>query len=165
VAVESKVMRVTFICTANVCRSVMAHAILEAHAERLGRDVDVFSAGVRDFTGTPPAEAAWITCLQRGTPMGDYEATYAVNLDLASMSWILAMEQGHVDWLQGRGLPSTVSIALLGRFDPEGQGDEIADPINQGIPAFERCYTQIERCVKGFIEATGDVGIGEHSPG
>lgn len=148
----------TFVCTANVCRSVIAHAVLEALAERAGRDVEVFSAGIMDFTGTFPAEAAWITCLQRGTPIVDVVSTYAGDLDLESMDWILGMEQRHLAWLAKRALPAAVSVALLGRFDPERPGAEVADPINKGLPAFESCYTQIDRCVRGFLEETRDPG-------
>ena len=40
--------RVLMVCTGNICRSTMAHAILQQEAARAGVDVEVDSAGVSD---------------------------------------------------------------------------------------------------------------------
>ena len=40
--------RILMVCTGNICRSTMAHAVLEQAAARAGVDVIVDSAGVSD---------------------------------------------------------------------------------------------------------------------
>ena len=41
-------IRILMVCTGNICRSTMAHAVLEQAAARAGVDVIVDSAGVSD---------------------------------------------------------------------------------------------------------------------
>ena len=48
--------RVLMVCTGNICRSAMAHAILEQAAARAGVDVVVDSAGVSDEEAGNPID-------------------------------------------------------------------------------------------------------------
>ena len=41
-------LRMLVVCTANICRSPMAHALLAAEADERGADLEVRSAGVSD---------------------------------------------------------------------------------------------------------------------
>ena len=48
--------RVLMVCTGNICRSTMAHAVLEQAAARAGVDVVVDSAGVSDEEAGNPID-------------------------------------------------------------------------------------------------------------
>ena len=144
-------MRIAFICTANVCRSVMAHAILERIVQARNIDIAVTSAGVNDFTGTPPADNAWLTCLQNNTSISKMESLFVGNLDLDGIECFLAMEHVHKDILVSTYRIDERRIQLLGAFDKESEELEIADPINKPKKAFQDCYNRIERCIEGFL--------------
>ena len=61
--------RILMVCTGNICRSTMAHAVLEQAAARAGVDVIVDSAGVSDEEqGNPIAAAPLACCATPGTP-------------------------------------------------------------------------------------------------
>lgn len=136
----------------------MAHAIFVAEFERRSMSVEVLSGGVSDFGGTPPAEDAWITCLQHGTPIPKSEATFARHLDLSSAVRIFIMEPFQSEMLTALHPDLWAPITLLGEFDPEGRGATIKDPIGRGISEFERCYSRLHDCIVHYLDTTHDFG-------
>ena len=42
---------------------------------------------------------------------------------------------------------------VLSSYDSKGRGPDIADPMNQGIVAFEQCYLQLQDCIKQYLDA------------
>ena len=50
-------VRVLFVCLGNICRSPLAEAALRAEAERLGLDIEVDSANLRDLRRLRPEGA------------------------------------------------------------------------------------------------------------
>jgi protein-tyrosine phosphatase len=133
---------VALICTANRCRSVMAHAIFVAEAASRELSVQVYSAGVYDFSDQPPIGDTIATCLKHKTPLIK-DPTWVRDLPLDSIDRFLVMEQHHADVLiRDFGvLPERVS--LLGEFDPHGRGREIADPFSRGSVVYDESYKQI----------------------
>lgn len=129
----------------------MAQAILERIVKSRGLDVVVTSAGIYDFHGTPPADNAWLTCIQNGTPVSKMESGFVGRLDLGKIDVFLTMEEGHRRaLLADYGIPEE-RVWLLGTFDKLGKEPEIADPMGKSKVAFEDCFRRIERCIEGFI--------------
>lgn len=144
-------MRIAFICTANVCRSVMAHAILEKIVGSGSLGIEVTSAGIIDFTGTPPAENSWLTCLQNDVPVSKMEALFVGNLDLERVDHFLVMEKSHRKVLLEKYEIDPKKVHLLGIFDKVIEEEEIVDPINRPKAEFQECFERIERCIEGFL--------------
>src|ERR1041385_3890337 len=118
---------VAFICTANRCRSIMAHAILVDEARKRSLAIDIYSAGIRDFSDQPPLVETSSTCLHYNTPPPKVRPTWVGELPLKSIDRFLVMEQVHADALQSEfGIPAD-RISLLRRFDPNRPGVEIDD--------------------------------------
>ena len=143
---------VALICTANRCRSVMAHAIFVAEAASRGLSVDVYSAGVYDFTDQPPIADTLRTCLRHNTPSPKERPTWVRDLPLESIDRFLVMEQHHADVLTREFGVSPGRVSLLGEFDPHGRGPEIDDPFNRGSLVYDESYEQIRDCIVNYLD-------------
>lgn len=143
---------VALICYANRCRSVMAHAIFVAEARKRALAVTVYSAGVADFSDQPPLTETSDTCLAHHTPPAKETPTWAGQLPLDSIDRFLVMEQSHAYMLTSEYGISPERISLLGTFDPQRRGDEIADPFGLGSLAYERSYKLIRDCIVGYLD-------------
>lgn len=147
---------VALICTANRCRSVMAHAILVAEVGKRSLPIEVYSAGVFDFRGAPPIDETTATCALHNTPAPAEVATWVGDLPLDSIKRFLVMEQHHADVLMCNFDIPQERVSLLGEFDPQQRGVEIDDPYSQGSPVYEECYGQIRDCIIGYLDTTTD---------
>jgi protein-tyrosine-phosphatase len=147
---------VALICTANRCRSVMAHAILVDEVKRRALPIEVYSAGVIDFSDQPPlSETSW-TCSQFNTPAPDKPPTWVRSLPLKTIARFLVMEQDHADALiYNHGVESD-RVSLLGEFDPKQRGVEISDPFARGPAAYQQCYEQMRDCLFSYLATTAD---------
>jgi protein-tyrosine phosphatase len=146
---------IAFICSANLCRSPMAHAIFAAEAKRRNLPVDVLSAGTIDFGGALAVREARLLCDGYNTPMPKFISTCVTNVDLSGATRVFVMERNHVETLLTRGI-SPDRISLLGEFDPQSRGAEIEDPIGQDPEAFERCYNRLRECIVHYLDTTKD---------
>src|ERR1700704_6036283 len=90
---------VALICTANRCRSVMAHAIFVAEARKRSLAVEVYSAGVFDFSDAPTLDETSMTCVRYDTPPPKKAPTWVGELPLDSIDRFLVMEHDHADRL------------------------------------------------------------------
>ena len=147
-------MRIAFICTANVARSIMAESIFRSILDKLGwTDIEVFSAGVKDYTDVEPIDKVVTVCAKHGTPVCKSGATFMDDIDMESMDWILAMQFAHIAKLRKeKNLPTKVKVALLGEYSPLADDvHEIIDPMGKRMSVFEKCYKKIDQCVQMFI--------------
>ena len=134
----------------------MAHAIFVSEVEKRGLPVEVYSAGVFDFRGAPAIDDTTRTCALHNTPAPREVATWVRDLPLASITRFLVMEQHHADALIGAYGISPERVSLLGEFDPEQRGVEIADPFSQGSVVYEECYGQIRDCIVNYLDTTNE---------
>lgn len=148
---------VALICYANRCRSVMAHAIFVAEARKRSLAIDVYSGGVSDFSDQPTLTETSDTCLAHNTPPAKETPTWVGELPLESIDRFLVMEHSHANILTSDyGVPPE-RISLLGMFDPQRRGVEIADPFGLGKLAYDRSYRLIRDCIRGYLDASGEL--------
>jgi protein-tyrosine-phosphatase len=147
---------VVFICSANLCRSPMAQAILAAEVARRKLPITVLSAGIWDFEGEAVVAEARQTCERHGTPMPKVVATHFSKLDLAAATRVFVMERRHAAALLAAGAVAPERVSLLGDFDPHRRGAEIEDPIGQDADAFERCYERLRDCILHYQGSSED---------
>lgn len=148
--------KVGFICSANLCRSPMAHAIFAAEVDRRGLRIASFSAGIWDFEGEEAALAAMRACERHHTPMPKLLATHHSNVDLSDVTRVFVMQDRHVEALREETMLPPERISLLGDFDPQQRGAEIDDPIGKEEAAFEACYLRMRDCIHHYLDTTMD---------
>ena len=135
----------------------MAHAIFVAEAKKRSLEVEIYSAGVFDFSDAPPLVETSTTCLQHNTPPPKESPTWVRQLPLDSINRFLVMEYDHADMLTSEYGISPERISLLGEFDPQQRGTEIADPFSQGSLVYERSYKLIRDCIIGYLDTTDEL--------
>ena len=149
---------VALICTANRCRSVMAHAIFLDEARKRSLTVEVYSAGVIDFSDQPLVDETSLTCLNHNTPPPKETPTWVGELPLESIRRFLVMERDHAETLTREFGISPARISLLGSFDPQKRGAEIADPFfSHSEVVYERSYILIRDCIIGYLDTTDEL--------
>ena len=137
---------------------MMAHAILLDEARKRSLSIDVYSAGIRDFSDQPPLMETSSTCLHYNTPPPKLRPTWVGELPLRTIDRFLVMEQAQADALQSEfGIPAN-KISLLGKFDPKHRGVEIDDPFfSYSEKIYRSSYELIRDCVVGYLETADEL--------
>jgi protein-tyrosine-phosphatase len=135
----------------------MAHAIFVAEARKRFLSVEIYSAGVFDFSDAPPLDETTMTCVRHNTPPPKESPTWVRELPLDSINRFLVMEQAHANVLTSDYGISPERISLLGTFDPRQRGAEIDDPFGKGARVYESSYKLIRDCIIGYLDTTDEL--------
>jgi protein-tyrosine phosphatase len=139
---------VLFVCTANICRSPMAAAVLRRDLGRRGavRGFEVASAGTHEYhVGKPAFPAAVQAARARGIEIAAHTARRITPGDLDHYDFILAMDQANLAAL--RAIAPTRSkhrIELLLDYGDRFHGLEVPDPYGGEAKDFELALDMIE---------------------
>lgn len=110
-------LQVLMVCSGNICRSPTAEAVLRARlvAAGLADRIAVDSAGTHGFhTQEPPDPRAQAHARKRGYDLSGLRARRVVAEDFSRFQRILAMDEGHLRWLQDAAPPDArARIELL----------------------------------------------------
>lgn len=142
-------MRILFVCLGNICRSPMAHGVMQHMlSERgLAGDVTVDSCGMYGEPEGCPTHRGTSAIIKKrlGTPYSKPSRHWRKN-DYRDFDLILAMDSSNLrDILSEVGSDSQQKIRLFREFDPQGTGD-VPDPYYSG--GFDKVYDIVSRtCV------------------
>ena len=135
----------------------MAHAIFADQARKRSLRIDIYSAGILDFSDQPPLIETSRTCLHYHTPAPKETPTWIRELPLGSIERFLVMEQDHAEALRNSFGISADRISLLGSFDPQHRGVEIADPFGHCDLVYQESYRLIRDCIIGYLDSTNEL--------
>jgi len=151
-------LHVTFVCTGNICRSVMAEKMF-AHQLRgrgLGEAVRVTSAGTGDWhVGSCADERAARVLRDRGIPTDHCAAQ--VGADHLAADLVVAMSRNHLRMLQHLGVEAQ-RLRMLRSFDPRSGAHtpDVDDPYYGEHEDFEAVYDVIEAALPGLHDWVDD---------
>lgn len=148
--------RVALVCLGNICRSPMAHVVLESRLADAGLDdrVEVASSGTGGWhVGNPMDRRAAATLSIFGYDPSrhrarQYDATWPEAYDL-----VLVMDESNLADVGGR----SDRIALFRDLDPVDPGGEVPDPYYGGDDGFEEVLAMVERTSDAIVSAVRGV--------
>ena len=149
-------IRICFVCHANVCRSPVAEGVLQSLVHRAGleSEIAVESAGthaVPGFTRDPRSQA---TALGHGIELHGYSRRFEP-VDFDDCDYVIALDHENEQSLRAlaRKDPDRGRVHLLRNFDPESAPDsEVPDPYQGGIEGFENVYQMIATACRALLD-------------
>ncbi|MEO7413219.1 MAG: low molecular weight protein arginine phosphatase [Opitutaceae bacterium] len=143
------------VCTANICRSPMAAALLQhalaAQPEPL-RSFKVISAGVSAHPGEPVSPNS-VTALKKvGLDLSSHRSRLLDQQMLDDAALVLCMTESHRMIIQRQGNPSPANLFLFREFMPDPGNPEIADPYGGPLKVYEAARDEMVEAIPSLVE-------------
>jgi protein-tyrosine phosphatase len=144
--------RIALVCLGNICRSPMAHVVLESRLVDAGLDdrVELASSGTGGWHVGNPMDrraAATLTAADYDPSRHrarQYDATWPEAYDV-----VLVMDEANLADVGGR----TQRIGLFRDLDPIDPGAAVPDPYYGGADGFEEVLAMVERTSDAIVAA------------
>ena len=143
-------IRVVFVCTANICRSPMAEGLLNHHWKDQGHtDLTVSSMGIQMIDNQPASEHAVTVCAENGVDISSHRSRALHPKELQKANLILTMEPFQRRHLQLLAPSIKDKVFLLAKWPEENRKrGVITDPIGRSL----RVYRKIFKVIDGHVE-------------
>jgi glycine hydroxymethyltransferase len=140
--------RILFVCTGNTCRSPMAEGLMRRFLGNR-KDLSVISAGVSASKGSPASQQAVAALSEEGIDLRSFRSQPVTEELLDRCSLVIAMTRDHKRLLNLFFPEHEGKIRLLGEFTQSG--DDVPDPIGQGISAYHRCRDMMKSALAQIL--------------
>ncbi|KGY13321.1 phosphotyrosine protein phosphatase [Vibrio tubiashii] len=135
---------ILIVCSGNICRSPIAHALFEKHMPSLNID----SAGVfvdrHQLSGVHPVTNSQSVAKQNGLDISRLQAQQLTPELVSQHDLILVMTHEHIEQVAQVSQGARAKTLLIGQWIGVG---EVHDPIGQEMEVFEQCFSVLERAV------------------
>jgi len=151
----AKPATIVTVCTANICRSPMAEALLrhalKAQPEPL-KSMRLVSAGVAARSGDRVSENS-VTALKKvGLDIKAHASQPLTKQLLDEAVAIFCMTESHRAMIQLTFDPVPRHVYLLREFMPRAAGKEIGDPYGGPLNEYESCRDEMVEAIPSLVE-------------
>lgn len=151
----SEIGTIVTVCTANICRSPMAAALLQ-HALAAQpdpfRSLRVISAGVAARNGEPVSENSVLALRKVGIDVSHHRSQSLTQRMLDEAVAVYCMTESHRAMIQVQADPVPRNLFLFREFFP-GDGDkEIGDPFGGPLRIYEAVRDEMVESIPALID-------------
>ena len=143
------------VCTANICRSPMAAALLQhalaAQPEPL-RSAKVISAGVAARPGELVSENSVLALKKVGIDISDHRSQALTQRMLDDAFAVLCMTESHRAMIQVQAEPVPKNLFLFRQFVPGDADREIGDPYGGPLKVYEAARDEMVESIPSLVE-------------
>lgn len=151
----SKPGPIVTVCTANICRSPMAAALL-AHALKAQpeplRSLEVISAGVAAREGEKVSANSVQALKKVGLDIGDHTSRPLTEDLVRGALIVLVMTESHRAMINLSFEPPPRNVHLFREFMPGSAEREIPDPFGGPLKHYEACRDEMVEAIPGLID-------------
>lgn len=142
------------VCTANICRSPMAEALLR-HALRAEpeplKSMKVVSAGVSARQGDRVSENSVVALRKVGLDVRHHKSQPLTRKVLDEATLILCMTESHRSLIQLTFNPPPTNVYLFREFMPGAASKEICDPYGGPLSEYEACRDEMVEAIPSLM--------------
>lgn len=147
-------MKVLMVCLGNICRSPLAHGILEKEigAQNLPWEVD--SAGTSGWhNGLPPDIRSIEIAKKNGIDISQQISRLFTSNDFEAFDLILAMDSANYSNIlkKSRNEEDEAKVKLILNYTFPGENRAVPDPYYEG--GFDKVFEMIEKAIIQMIES------------
>ncbi len=143
------------VCTANICRSPMAQALLQ-HALRAQpeplKSFKVVSAGVAAREGDKVSENSVVAMKKVGIEIAGHTSRLLTRELIDQATAVLCMTESHRAMIQLTFDPAPRNVYLFREFMPRSADKEIGDPYGGPLIHYEACRDEMVEAIPSLIE-------------
>jgi protein-tyrosine phosphatase len=145
-------MKILFVCTANVCRSPMAKAMLDALAADRGLTFETESAGVGARDGRDMDANTRAVLQELGLPAGDHRSKRVSEAQLREADLVLVMSPRQLAELRRLFGELPQNIHVLPEYASGVSAGGIPDPHGYTMPAYRATARQLLEHVRRLLD-------------
>lgn len=143
-------MNILFICTGNTCRSPMAEEILRTMAREKGININVKSAGIAAFDGSPAADNAIKAMEEIGMDISNHRASILHRDLVVESDLILTMSDFHKETVLNNFPEAKGKIYTLVEHATRKNKD-IQDPFGGNLKTYENTRDEIADYIRKIV--------------
>jgi protein-tyrosine phosphatase len=141
--------KILAVCLGNICRSPIAHGLINHHASRLNLNIEVDSAGTIDYhSGNPPDRRSIEIMKENDIDISNQRSRVFRKNDFEIYDLILAMDKQNL--IDLRSLASNDNE--MSKIKLVLENDDVPDPYYGGEEGFENVYKLLDQAIPRWLE-------------